>query len=115
MSGGTLTNHLLGFSSILDEIVREYSPSVSGAFLSSILDPLFGPRSVCNLLVLRDFFDFDGCSGPVFGPLLDRTFAPTFQDFWNPVSSPCRFRTAVDTLPIRTLNCTPGHTLKLGK
>ena len=70
--------------------------------------PFFGQFSIADLLVLRDFFDFEGCSGPVFGPLLDRTFARTFQDFWNPVSSPCRFRTAVDTLPIRTLNCTPA-------
>jgi hypothetical protein len=43
--------------------------------------PFFGQFSIADLLVLRDFFDFEGCSGPVFGPLLDRTFARVFTRF----------------------------------
>ena len=70
--------------------------------------PFFGLFLDSDLLVLQDFLDFGGGFRPVLGPLFERTFGPTFQDFWNPVSSPCRFRTSVDTLPIRTLNCTPA-------
>ena len=81
MSGGTLTNHLLGFSSILDEIVREYSPSVSGAFLSSVFQSIFGLRAVPDMPVLRDFFDFEVPFGPLFGRLFDRTFDSTFDLF----------------------------------
>ncbi len=78
-----------------------------GAFFGLHFCTLFGQIFARDLLVLRDFFDFACRWGPLFRPVFDRTFARTFQDFWNPVSSPCRFRTAVDTLPIRTLNCTP--------
>jgi hypothetical protein len=80
-------------------------------YLSLVFEVNFGPFfcqfSIADFLVLRDFLDFACRWGPLFRPLFDRAFAPTFQDFWNPVSSPCRFRTSVDTLPIRTLICVP--------
>ena len=73
MSGGTLTNHLLGFSSILDEIVREYSPSVSGAFLSSVFQSIFGLRAVPDMPVLRDFPSSGVDLWTVFDPFLAKS------------------------------------------
>ncbi len=77
-------------------------PSIFGAVFEVHFCTLFGLRSVCDLLVLRDFFDFEGCSGPVFGPLLDRTFHHDFHHFWTRLVSLPQFSTSVDTLPIRT-------------
>ena len=86
----------------------EYFSSIFGAVFEVHFGVHFGLFLDSDLLVLRDFLDFEVPFGPLFGRLFDRTFDSTFQDFWNPVSSPCRFRTAVDSLPIRTLNCTPA-------
>ena len=65
----------------LNRFFRTFSVPIFGRLFDLDFRPLFGPRSVCDLLVLRDFFDFEGCSGPVFGPLLDRTFARVFTRF----------------------------------
>ncbi len=92
----------------LNRFFRTFSVPIFGRLFDLDFRPLFGPRSVCDLLVLRDFFDFEGCSGPVFGPLLDRTFAPVFNHFGTRLFSLPRFTPSVDTLPIRTLNCTPA-------
>ncbi len=51
---------------------------IFGAVFELDFSPLFGPRSVCDLLVLRDFFDLDECFGPLFRPLLGRTFEHDF-------------------------------------
>jgi hypothetical protein len=65
----------------LDEIVREYSPSswvrlgsIFGLRFSVDFSPLFGLRAFGKLLVLLCFSSFEVDLGPVFGPLLDRTF-----------------------------------------
>jgi hypothetical protein len=48
-------------------------------FLRSIFDPFFGLRVFSKLLVLRDFLKLYGGFGPVFGPLLDRSFHHDFH------------------------------------
>ena len=82
------TKHLLSFSSILDEIVREYSPSswvrlgsIFGLRFSVDFSPLFGLRAFGKLLVLLCFFDSDGGFGPTFRPVLHRTFDSNFHQF----------------------------------
>jgi hypothetical protein len=59
----------------------EYFSSIFGALFEVHFGVHFGLFLDSDLLVLRDFFDFEGCSGPVFGPLLDRTFARVFTRF----------------------------------
>jgi hypothetical protein len=51
---------------------------IFGAVFELDFSPLFGQNFARDLLVLRDFFDFEGCSGPVFGPLFARTFHHDF-------------------------------------
>ena len=49
---------------------------------------LFGQFSIADLLVLRDFFDFEVPFGPLFGRLFDRTFDRRFDHFSNPDDEP---------------------------
>ena len=76
------TKHLLSFSSILDEIVREYSPSswvrlgsIFGLRFSVDFSPLFGLRASRETRVSKDFTKVIGGFGPFFRPVFDRTFA----------------------------------------
>ncbi len=45
--------------------------------------PFFGQFSIADLLVLRDFLDFESGFGPLFGRLFDRTFAHDFGGVWR--------------------------------
>jgi hypothetical protein len=85
-----------------------FSVPIFGAVFEVHFGVHFGLFLDSDLLVLRDFFDFEGCSGPVFGPLLDRSFHHDFHHFWTRLVSLPQFTPSVDTLPIRTLNCTPA-------
>jgi hypothetical protein len=62
----------------------EYFSSIFGAVFEVHFCTLFGLRSVCDLLVLRDFFDVDGGFWPVFRRVLDRTFGDDFV-YFSPV------------------------------
>jgi hypothetical protein len=79
-----------------------------GSVFEWIFGVHFGQFSIADLLVLRDFFDFEVPFGPLFGRLFDRPFGRHFHHFWTRLVSLPQFSTAVDTLPIRTLNCTPA-------
>jgi hypothetical protein len=70
-----------GLRSILDGIFGEFRPSIFGAFFGLHFRPLFGPRSVCNLLVLRDFFVREEDFWPLFRPIFHCTFALVFTRF----------------------------------
>jgi hypothetical protein len=77
-------------------------PSIFGAVFEVHFCTLFGLRSVYDLLVLRDFLDFEVPFGPLFGRLFDHTFHHDFHHFWTRLVSLPQFSTSVDTLPIRT-------------
>ncbi len=51
---------------------------IFGAVFELDFSPLFSQIFARDLLVLRDFFDPDECFGPLFRPLLGRTFEHDF-------------------------------------
>jgi hypothetical protein len=59
--------------------------SIFGRNFASVFEldfcTLFGLRSVCDLLVLRDFFDVEGGFWAFFRRVLDRTFGDDFAHF----------------------------------
>jgi hypothetical protein len=48
-----------GFGGFLADSFVDFSVRFLVPFLRSIFDPFFGLRAFCNLLVLRDFLDFE--------------------------------------------------------
>jgi hypothetical protein len=77
-------------------------PSIFGAVFEVHFGVHFGLFLDSDLLVLRDFFDFVYRWGPLFRPVLGRTFDRSFHHFWTRLVSLPQFSTSVDTLPIRT-------------
>jgi hypothetical protein len=59
----------------------EYFSSIFGRLFDLDFRPLFGPRSVCDLLVLRHFLAFEGGLAPVFRWVFDRPFGHDFATF----------------------------------
>ena len=51
---------------------------IFGAVFELDFSPLFGQNFARDLLVLRDFLDFESGFRPVLGPLFDRTFHRDF-------------------------------------
>jgi hypothetical protein len=66
-------------------------PSIFGAVFEVHFCTLFGLRSVCDLLVSRNFLDFEVPFGPLFGRLFDRTFHRTFAHLGSHISAPGLF------------------------
>ena len=56
-------------------------PSIFGAVFEVHFCTLFGLRSVCDLLVLRDFLAHESGFWPFFRRVFDRTFDRTFAHF----------------------------------
>ena len=77
-------------------------PSIFGAVFEVHFCTLFGQFSISDLLVLRDFLDFEVPFGPLFGRLFDRTFARVLAHFGTRLVSLPQFTPSVDGLPIRT-------------
>jgi hypothetical protein len=62
-----------------DAILDGHLPIIFGAILDPFLDPFFEARWRDDLPVYGCFLDLGCWPGPVFGPLLDRTFVPVFR------------------------------------
>jgi hypothetical protein len=58
--GASFGQLLAVFGGFLADSFVDFSVRFLVPFLRSIFDPFFGLRAFCNLLVLRDFFDFEG-------------------------------------------------------
>jgi hypothetical protein len=59
-------------------ILDGHLPIILGSVLDSILDLVFGVPPFADLPVYGRFLDLGCWSGPVFGPLLDRTLDRVF-------------------------------------
>jgi hypothetical protein len=62
-----------------DAILDVLLSIIFGAILDPFLDPFFEARWRDDLPVYRCFLCLGQRLGPVFGPLLDRTFVPVFR------------------------------------
>ncbi len=58
-----------------------FSVPIFGRLFELDFRPLFSQNSPRDLLVLRDFLDFEVPFGPLFGRLFDRPFGHDFATF----------------------------------
>jgi hypothetical protein len=52
---------------------------IFGAVFELHFSPLFGPRSVCDLAILRGFLGLDSCFWALFSPTFHRAFHRAFH------------------------------------
>jgi hypothetical protein len=98
-----------------DAILDGHLPIIFGAILDPFLDPFFEARWRDDLPVYGCFLGW-GCSpGPVFGPLLDRTFVPVFRHFQTRTCS-LSYKNSLDVcLPIANKSVHPLRVRSVAK
>jgi hypothetical protein len=98
-----------------DAILDGHLPIIFGVVWTAILDLVFGVPPFADLPVYRCFLDLRCWLGPLFRPVLGRTFVPVFRHFQTRTCS-LSYKNCLDVcLPIANKTAHPVRVRFLGK